>query len=319
MTTAPGGHRFHSLANIGDSISQGFDADDSAPLDLGAAATRPGSVFHDEPTLSWVQGSDPQVGSVAAALRAIDSQLVVTPLSHSGAEIVGSPNGIPNLEKQAGAIAGVKPAPDLVYVLLGGNDVCNRARSTTSDPTENMYSVSQLRTAIVDGLQALAESLPGRSTVRFLSMPRVDLLRDAVASKVVSIRIPSPVGSVGSHLQCATLWELARLSGNGICPIVTSEPSAERRAAIGKRIDEYNAALDDEVRRFNGDRVKNPRGISVHTDWQGALDDGAPRNSSIGTYVFTPEQISQRDCFHPNVVGQRAIAALVQEHVTWSP
>src|SRR5687768_12762431 len=34
----------HSLANLGDSISQGFDADDSQPIDLGALQSDPNRV-----------------------------------------------------------------------------------------------------------------------------------------------------------------------------------------------------------------------------------------------------------------------------------
>src|SRR5689334_7587045 len=46
----------HALANLGDSISQGFDADDSEPLDVNAMMTQASAVFHDDPAFSWIQG-----------------------------------------------------------------------------------------------------------------------------------------------------------------------------------------------------------------------------------------------------------------------
>jgi lysophospholipase L1-like esterase len=311
--------RVHSLANLGDSISQGFDADDAEPLDLGLVATHPEAVFHDQPQLSWVQGTDPRVGSVALHLSIFDPTLVVTPLSRSGAEVVGTPGGIPNLERQARALAGVTPAPDLVYALIGGNDVCNRPRSATDDPTATMYPVGQWRTAVVAALDALAVSLPSAATVRFSSMPRVDLLRDTAAATSIALRVPAPGHPITTHLRCSEVWSLAERLGHGICSIVTTEPSAARRAEIGRRIDAYNEALADEVHRFDGDRKRNPRGVVVQSDWRGSLDSGSQPNSSLGTFAFAADDISKRDCFHPSIAGQRRIAEHMQSRARWAP
>jgi lysophospholipase L1-like esterase len=182
-----------SLANLGDSISQGFDADDGKPLDLSAVIGGDGgAVFHDNPALSWVQGTDARVGSIASHYRALDPNLVLTPLSRSGAELVGKNSGLPNLEKQARSIATKGVSPDLVYVLLGGNDVCNRPRSTTNDATATMYSVDEWRAAAARGLTALSEVLSPGATVRFVSMPRVDLLYDALGGATVPVLVSSP-------------------------------------------------------------------------------------------------------------------------------
>jgi hypothetical protein len=71
----------HAIANLGDSISQAFDADDAKPIDIGTAIDDPNYRFRDNSTLSWIQGSDPRIGSVAEHYRKRDANLVVTPLS----------------------------------------------------------------------------------------------------------------------------------------------------------------------------------------------------------------------------------------------
>ena len=62
----------HSIANLGDSISQGFDADDSNPIDLNAVKSDPTKIFHDNPTLSWIQGTDARIGSVRQHFASLD-------------------------------------------------------------------------------------------------------------------------------------------------------------------------------------------------------------------------------------------------------
>jgi len=310
----------HSLANLGDSISQGFDADDSKPIDINAVVENSSSFFHDNPALSWVQGSDDRVASVARHYRSLDPKLVVTPLSRSGAELVGKGSGLPNLERQARAIATKNVAPDLVYVLLGGNDVCNRPRSTTSDPTATMYSVDEWRAAAVRGLTALADVLSAGATVRFVSMPRVDLLYDALGDTNVPVVYDTPAGTVKGETTCKNLWTVTAANDRvGICKIVTTESSAARRKAIGDRIDAYNAALAEEVRRFDTDATLNPKKVAFQSDWHGSLDGGGVKNESGGTFVYEPKHVSKLDCFHPSIEGQKALSSLVRTKAKWKP
>jgi lysophospholipase L1-like esterase len=312
------------LANIGDSISQGYDADDAEPIDLNALSSTPDAVFGDAPSLSWVQGTDSRIGSVAWRLKSRQPDLRVTPFSRTGAEVVGRAGGISNFEDQARALASEGAEPDLVYVLLGGNDVCGRPSSGEGDATATLYSVDRWRQGLTAGLTVLATTLPERATVRVLSMPRVDLLYDAAGDSAVPVTLMvdtsfGPV-RVASSRTCKELWGLAALARpNGICSIVTRERSDARRAAIGRRIDAYNDALAAEVRRFRDDSQLNPRRIFFQTDWAGSLASGARAGGSMGTFAFDRVHVSRRDCFHPSVAGQREIAKLAMERATWAP
>jgi lysophospholipase L1-like esterase len=298
-----------SLANIGDSISQGFDADDSEPLDLNELVADPTKVFHDMPDLSWIQGTDARIGSVFSHYRASNAALVESPVSHSGAELVGKGSAVPNLVAQAQQLA--DKSPQLVYVLLGGNDVCNRDPAEGDDATANMYSVDEWRAGVQAGLAALVQALPAGATVRFLSMPRVDMLVDQVGTSPAPMKMSSSFGDVDAHPTCQSLWVAAKAGGRAICPIVTLESDADRRKQIGARIDQYNDALATEVRSWNGDATRNPKKLTLQSDWHGSIDAGQPPNTSVGTFVLESELVSKRDCFHPSIRGQQQMASMV--------
>ncbi len=305
--------KVHALANLGDSISQAFDADDSNAIDLGVLASNPEKIFHDNPALSWVQGTDPRIGSVRSHYLALDPGLVHDRFSISGTEMVR------DLEKQARAIGTAGAHPDLVYVLIGGNDICNRQPSSTDDPTANLYSVEQWREAVGGALEALVDVLDAKATVRFVSMPRVDLLYETLATTRVPVKFNTPAGPISGSSTCKDLWSITAQQGNGICKIVTTQRDAAKRKAIGDRIDTYNDVLAELVRRFDTDPTFNPKRISFQSDWHGSLEKGNTPNSSVGTYRFTPAEVSKLDCFHPSIAGQKAIANHVLEKARWEP
>jgi lysophospholipase L1-like esterase len=314
---APRPRDVHSIACLGDSISQAFDAEDREPVDLFEAIASLDSVFQEMPALSWFQGTDPRIGSVASHYREKDPALVVTPLSVSGAELVDG-SSKPNLEQQARAIAEAGASPDLVYVMLGGNDVCNREPSKSSDPAATMYSLDVWRAGIARGLAALVEVLPARATARFLSVPRVDLLYDAAADMSMPYVMRTPFGDLEDEIGCSAFWALAATAGEGVCRIITMESSPGRRRAIGERIDEYNRVLAEEVRRFGADASKNSKGIFFESDWHGSIDEGAEPDSSLGTFRFQSSHVTRRDCYHPSIAGQQELARLILHRARFS-
>jgi hypothetical protein len=141
------------------------------------------------------------------------------------------------------------------------------------------------------GVDQLVGCLPPKSVVQVLSFPRVDKVYDAGHAK-----------SAWCYLG---VWPLA-----GVCRVVTAEPDDARRAQIGDAVDTFNAALAAEVSAYatnaNG---KNPGGMGFFSDWAGSIASGH-EDTSVGTYVFTKDDINGVDCFHPNVGGQARLACL---------
>lgn len=258
-------------SNAGDSISQGYSADGW-----------PG----EHPELSWVQGTSSEVDSVFMRYQERVPSFTQQPESVTGAEMVA---GDDNFAAQAARICAQEEKPQHVSVMLGGNDVCNRSRSSSSDAAANMYSLDTWVNALRAGLDQLAACLPPGSTVHVLSFPRVDFLYNAGYAK--SLWCPYVV------------WPNAN-----ICRIITAERSGSRRAQIGARINEYNEATRAEVELYEANADgRNLRGVHFVTDWQGSIEDGHA-NTSVGAYVLRAEDINGTDCFHPSVLWQRKVA-----------
>jgi lysophospholipase L1-like esterase len=260
-------------SNAGDSTSQAALAD-------GWPA--------DRPELSWVQGTSSHIYSVYLRYLEQVPSFTQRPESVSGAEMVGGGN---NFAAQAARICSHEELPQHVSVLLGANDVCNRPRSSSTDAAATMYSLDTWLNALRAGLDQLAACLPPGAKVHVLSFPRVDFLYNAGLAK-------SPWCSY-------VIWPSA-----GICRIVTAETRSARRAQIGARINEYNAATHAEVALYDSNADgRNPRGVRFLSDWQGSIEDGYA-NTSVGTYLFGAADINGTDCFHPSELAQRKLACM---------
>lgn len=254
----------------GDSLSQGALAD--------------GVIPYDQPWNSWAQGWDGEVSSLWMRYRAdVNPYLWVEPVSKSGATVDDFP-------EQAEQICGQLLRPNRVFVLFGQNDACRSERSATEDAAASMPTAEYYAAWIGAGLRILAECLPRGSVVHVVSVVRVDFLRDAGIAK--------------DPFYCPLVW-----SELDICPIATAEPDPVRRARVGQRIDEWNAALAREVAAFDHDAERNPRRIRFTTDWEGSIAEGK-RNTSAGTYEFKSPDINQLDCFHASIRGQAKLACV---------
>ena len=219
------------LAGIGDSISQGFSANNW-----------PG----DHPSYAFGQGTDAGVNSLYLRYKAKFPALTKEFVTVSGAEMVGGSN---SAAAQAARICAQGSRPNRVVIELGGNDVCNRDSGTAADAASGLYSVTTYRNGLKAALDLLGGCLPSGSQVLVLSMPRVDYLYEA--------------GNAKNAFLCNTVWSLA-----GVCSVVTSESNATRRRQIGARVDAYNDGLRTEVAaaesRYTGK-------VHFITDWQGPL------------------------------------------------
>lgn len=260
------------LANAGDSISQGFGAN---------------AMPWDHPSRSWVQGTNDDVGSMFDRWSWwYSSSFAQQPESVTGAEMVGGEDSFP---AQASRICAQSPRPNRVEVLLGGNDVCNRAASSSGDAAANLYGLDTWRAAIDAGLDQLSDCLPEGAVVQVLSMPRVDWLYEAGHDK--------------SWWCSGVIWPAA-----SVCRVVTNEDDPARRRQIGAAVDRYNDVIREEVGAYDSDsNGRNPRKIRFATDWTGSIDEGRA-NTSLGTYIFGAGDINGVDCFHPNTGGQAKLA-----------
>jgi hypothetical protein len=265
--------RPHKQSNIGDSISQGFDAN-SVPL--------------DHPSLSWVQGTDDRIDSLYSRQAALSASFEQEPESVTGAELVG---GDDNFPAQASRVCAQSTVPDEVFLLLGANDLCNRTRANGNDATVNLYSLDTTREFLRAGIDQLVACMPRGGLVQVMSMPRVDYLYEA--------------GHAKSFWCNWGVWPIA-----GVCRIVTGESSASKRAQLGTFVDAYNQLLADEVHAYDTNaNGKNDKAIRFVTDWMGSSATGHD-STSIGTFHFNENDINGVDCFHPNEDAQGRIACL---------
>lgn len=219
------------LSGMGDSISQGFSAN---------------NLPFDHPDLAFGQGTDAGVNSLYTRYKAKFPAMTKEFVSVTGAQMVGGSN---NAAAQASRICAQAVKPNRVVIELGGNDVCNRSKGSATDATSNMLSVTTYRNGLKAALDLLGGCLPTGSQVLVLSMPRVDYLYEA--------------GNAKSVFLCNAVWGLA-----GICRIVTAESDAGRRRQIGARVDQYNDGLKEEVLAAD---ARYAGKVDFVTDWQGSL------------------------------------------------
>ena len=244
---------------------------------LSQAALADGTIPSDQPWNSWAYGTNSYVFSILQRTRTfVNPYFWAEPVARDGAKMTR------DFPTQAARICSQWWRPNRVFVALGQNDACSAPRADPSLAADAfMPSVTDFVAALQNGLSQLASCLPSGSVVQVVSVVRVDFLYEAGVAK--------------DWLYCPAVWQAL-----GTCRIVTGEPDPQRRATIGQRITDWNAALAAEVARFDS---TNGRGLRFVTDWVGPVDD-----TSAGTYRFGPNDLNALDCFHPSNGGQRRLA-----------
>jgi len=249
------------LAGIGDSIMQGMDVT---------------ALYQDQVGYSFAQGTSGQVSSLYSRYKLVSG----LPGGEEFASVSGS-TMIDDASTQATAICNQSALPNRVVILLGSNDLCNA--STASD----FPSVATFRAALQTALDELAGCLPPGSWVHVLSVPRIDLLYQAVQSKQESVY----------DVTCP-----AFLAAIGICTIAGDDPTA-----LHTQVNAYNDGIQAEVVAAH-DAYATAQGVEFTTDWSGTT-----ANTSIGTFTFGADDVSSVDCFHPSAEGQRKLACAAWE------
>ncbi|UED88640.1 SGNH/GDSL hydrolase family protein [Streptomyces profundus] len=201
-----------SIAAMGDSITRGFDAC---------------ALLSDCPEVSWATGTDSEVDSLALRLLGDEEALAdrTWNLAVSGAVVADLP---------AQAAEAVALEPELVTVLIGGNDACATEVSAMTDAAE-------FRADFAAALDVLRAGSPD-TQVYVSSVPDLERLW------------AEGQGSTLARL----VWRLA-----DVCPSMLADATeqgaeaTERRAEVSQRVREYNEALAevcaaDALCRYDG-------------------------------------------------------------------
>ncbi|MDT0310178.1 GDSL-type esterase/lipase family protein [Streptomyces sp. DSM 44917] len=217
-----------SVAAIGDSITTAFDAC---------------SLLSDCPEVSWATGTDARVASLARQL--LGDSGAVGERSWNYAESGAHVSDLPAQARRAAA-----HEPELLTVMIGGNDAC-------APDVASMTDVEDFRADFTETMDILREESPD-TQVYVSSVP--DLMR---------------LWSEGSGSALArAVWQLA-----GICPAMLGDPgdaspaADERRTAVRERVQDYNAVLAevcsaDRLCRYDGGAVFDYAFTADHiSDW----------------------------------------------------
>ncbi|SOD60296.1 Lysophospholipase L1 [Streptomyces zhaozhouensis] len=189
-----------SIAAMGDSITRGFDAC---------------SLLTDCPEVSWATGTDDEVDSLARQLLGAEA---VADRSWNVAE-----SGAVMADLPAQAAEAVALEPELVTVLIGGNDAC-------ATDVSQMTPVAEFRADFAETLGVIREGLP-ETGVYVSSVPDLERLWSEGRGSVLA----------------RTVWTLAN-----ICPSMLAdaeergEAATARRGEVSERVRAYNEALAEE-------------------------------------------------------------------------
>ncbi|MFE8072265.1 SGNH/GDSL hydrolase family protein [Marinobacteraceae bacterium S3BR75-40.1] len=280
----------NNAAAAGDSITMGFAADCTGNIWFWDLFCLLGG---DQPEHSWFDGWDSNVNSVHDRYKAIDPNIDANKnAAASGSELRGGSN---NFVTQANNIVAQTNTPDHVEVMLGGNDICNRDCTDPNNCNDPLYSDSEWRSSVQQGLDVLVQGLPTGSTVFLGSVPRVQDLRAAGLAKQ---------SKHSWTIDCDGAWSsfnVCRVATNG--GTMNGESFSQRHAAISNAQRRYNEILRDQAEAYNtNSNGRNPRGIEVVADY---VDE---QTASAGTFRFGPSDIDGGDCFHPSIRGQNIVA-----------
>ena len=134
----------NSVAVVGDSISEGFDAN--------------GTLGGPEPQYSWATGTSSKVDSIYSRILAANPAI-------SGNGFNDAATGAKMSDLAGQAATAVNQGAQEVLVLMGANDVCSSSQST-------MTPVATFRKQLTSGLNTISRGLPD-ARIQVLSVPNI--------------------------------------------------------------------------------------------------------------------------------------------------
>jgi lysophospholipase L1-like esterase len=208
------------------------------------------------PEVSWAVGTEGEVQSLAERAGEVTGAEVETTIAASdGASSASMP-------EQATEV--LADAPDLVTMLVGANDACR-------PKLEEMTPTADFTANVTSALGILSSGLPD-SVIYVASVPNLPQLY------AVGIKDPTARAVWGGSKSCNSLLFQRD---------ATAAEGDARRAAVGARVAEYNAALE-----------------AACTPLPNCVWDGGATNA----VVFGINDLSRIDYFHAGVSGQKFLA-----------
>lgn len=284
----------YRLSVAGDSITKAFAADCTSNYWWWQRLCPAGG---DQLEHSWFDGNSSSVFSMLDRYKQFDATTVANQSAAiSGSEMRGGNN---NLVVQANNIINQPEKPNHVVIELGGNDICNRGCVDGANCSDPLYTDTQWRQSVRDGLNVLMQGMAqDNASILIASVPRVQDIRDAG----LALQAQKP-----GQVDCQYLW-----STYNVCSIVTAggtyngETLQQRHDGVAAAQKRYNEILAQEAQAYNSNsNGLNPNGIMVTAEY---VDELTP---SAGTFSFGAEHINGGDCFHPNVATQDLIGEML--------
>lgn len=245
-----------SVLSLGDSITQAY----------GTCGR-----FDDCPRNNWSTGTNATVDTFASRLRAKNPGTTVTTanFAQTGSLVAGVSARI-----DAAVAAGVRP--DVVTLLIGGNDLC-AAKNPVAADGYTMTTAAAFSTGASAALTKIRSTWPSAKIV-LASMPNV-----ASEWAIVKGGVGSLVWASGNL--CRTTRGVSATGGR-----LSTTAAAASATAAKTRTTQYNTALQ------NACTAAGPL-----CDWDGGALTATPATKAL---------IGTTDYFHPSIAGQAKIAAV---------
>ncbi|GAA4163117.1 SGNH/GDSL hydrolase family protein [Gryllotalpicola daejeonensis] len=207
---------------------------------------------------SWVMGSDSEVDSLAARIgKATGHRPSIANGAVDGGTVATMLDTVPQV---------ISAKPQLVTVLIGANDACKPS-------FDQMTTAAQFHADYAQLIGDVATALP-KARILALSVPDLNRLW----------------GLGHGNSAVAAAWSRAPGCRSLLGDAGSLAPAdAERRAAVGQLVDQYDEAIEDVC-------AQHPT-----CSWDG---------DAVHRHGFSSAEISRVDFFHPSAAGQAAIARL---------
>jgi len=297
-----------ALAVIGDSISRAFNANGDSVYD-------PSCSWGDDLRYSWFSNTselgqcyEHNVYSVTERTLCVGANpLVVANFAWNGADMYT--DAYTQAVQAKNWLIG-QGTNRLVAILLGGNDICTNNKNVNepcpNDPSGRLDSTNYCRPTTATFEKEVRRALDVLVTVPNTHIGVADPPRVSLLCRYES-------KSVGSGLECSTIWETATLFGApGVCRSLTEDCSPARIAKANETFVNYRNAIERVVAEYAAvvPGAMIPANATFGTgNVTKALGVSLKRTEVFGKYLFQAVDISNCDCFHPYKTMQNKLAA----------